>query len=84
MKSAADLPGVGASIGSTRDLTLFTAHPQGGNALGRVVGADFLLSGVSNLRVCDASVFPMSAGVNPQWTVMALARLCALAMVPRS
>jgi choline dehydrogenase-like flavoprotein len=38
-----------------------------------VVDADFRLRGVSNLRICDASLFPEVAGVNPQWTVMALA-----------
>ena len=63
-------------------LPLSTAHPQGGNALSLdksigVIGADFRLRGIDNLRVCDGSVFPAVAGVNPQWTIFALAHLCA-------
>jgi choline dehydrogenase-like flavoprotein len=63
-------------------LPLSTAHPQGGNAISDddaigVVGADFRVRGVDNLRVCDGSVFPGVAGVNPQWTIYALAHLCA-------
>jgi choline dehydrogenase-like flavoprotein len=42
-----------------------------------VVSADFRVRGVKNLRVCDGSVFPDSACVNPQWTIMALAEICA-------
>lgn len=66
-------------------LPLSTAHPQGGNALSSdphigVVGADFRVRGVDNLRVCDGSVFPMGCDVNPQWTIFALAHLCAAGM----
>jgi choline dehydrogenase-like flavoprotein len=59
------------------DLQLTSAHPQGGNALGSVVGADFLVDGFKNLYLCDASVFPTSVGVNPQLTVMGLAQYAA-------
>jgi choline dehydrogenase-like flavoprotein/UDP-2,3-diacylglucosamine pyrophosphatase LpxH len=60
------------------DLTLNTAHPQGGNPMSddRSVGAidsRFRVHGFSNLFVCDASVFPTSIGINPQLTIMALA-----------
>ena len=63
-------------------LPLSTAHPQGGNALSDdpgigVLGRDFRVRGIDNLRVCDGSVFPAVAGVNPQWTIFALAHLCA-------
>jgi choline dehydrogenase-like flavoprotein len=63
-------------------LPLSTAHPQGGNAISDdpaigVVGSDFRVRGIENLRVCDGSVFPAVAGVNPQWTIYALAQLCA-------
>jgi choline dehydrogenase-like flavoprotein len=63
-------------------LPMSTAHPQGGNALSLdpaigVVGEDFRVRGIDNLRVCDGSVFPAVAGVNPQWTIYALADLCA-------
>ncbi|MDH5672651.1 MAG: GMC family oxidoreductase [Myxococcales bacterium] len=66
-------------------LRMGTGHPQGGNAMSRdpsisVVDENFRLRGVSNLRICDSSVFPMVAGVNPQWTVMALAQHCAKQM----
>jgi choline dehydrogenase-like flavoprotein len=68
-------------VASSRQLRLGTGHPQGGNAIGTdptrsVVDPTFHVHGVDNLRVCDASVFPDVAGVNPQWTVMALAHLC--------
>jgi len=60
------------------DLTLNTAHPQGGNPMSdrRDVGAvdsSFRVHGFANLFVCDASVFPTSIGINPQLTIMALA-----------
>ena len=63
-------------------LKIGTGHPQGGNAMSSdpqvgVVGAQFRVRGFSNLRVCDGSIFPESAGVNPQWTIMALAHECA-------
>ncbi len=63
-------------------LPLSTAHPQGGNAISMdpgigVVDSDFRVRGVANLRVCDGSIFPAVAGVNPQWTIYALAHLCA-------
>lgn len=59
-----------------------TGHPQGGNAMSDdpaigVVGADFRVRGIDNLRVCDGSVFPDSSRVNPQWTILALADRCA-------
>lgn len=64
------------------DLALGTGHPQGGNAMSTqaahsVVDGDFRLRHVPNVFVADASVFPSSAGVNPQWTVMAMAHLAA-------
>jgi choline dehydrogenase-like flavoprotein len=63
-------------------LPLSTAHPQGGNAISNdsaigVAGGDFKVRGIENLRVCDGSIFPAVAGVNPQWTIYALAHLCA-------
>lgn len=62
-----------------------TGHPQGGNALSAdpalaVVEPSFLVRGTANLRVCDGSLFPDVAGVNPQWTILALADRCAMAM----
>lgn len=59
-------------------LFLVSAHPQGGNCMGRdpsrgVVDSSGKVFGYSNLFVCDASVFPSAVGVNPQLTVMSIA-----------
>jgi choline dehydrogenase-like flavoprotein len=67
-------------------LTIGTGHPQGGNAMSNdpqigVVDEGFRLRGFTNLRICDGSIFPDSAGVNPQWTIMALAHQCAKTLV---
>jgi choline dehydrogenase-like flavoprotein len=64
------------------DLSINTAHPQGGNCLSRdrrkgVVDQNFAVHGIENLYVCDASVFPAPITVNPQLTVMALAHYAA-------
>jgi len=61
---------------------LASAHPQGGLRFGRtekdgVVGEDFRVHGVGNLFVADASVFPSTIVVNPQWTVMALSKVAS-------
>lgn len=70
------------SIRGPADLTLGTAHPQGGNAIGRhaaksVVEPGFSTYDFDNLFVADASLFPAGCGVNPQMTAMALAHLAA-------
>ncbi len=48
-----------------------------------VVGHDFAVHGVSNLVVADSAVFPTNIGVNPQHTIMAVARLCAERLADR-
>jgi choline dehydrogenase-like flavoprotein len=70
---------LGAGMGS---LLVASAHPQGGNRMGQnpeisVVDQHCRSHDISNLFVCDASVFPTSIGVNPQLTVMAIATLAA-------
>jgi choline dehydrogenase-like flavoprotein len=60
------------------DLTLNSAHPQGGNPMSDrrdigVVDSSFRVHGFSNLYVTDASVFPTSIRINPQLTIMAMA-----------
>jgi choline dehydrogenase-like flavoprotein len=42
-----------------------------------VVGLDFQTHEARGLYVLDSSVFPSNLGVNPQLTVMAMARLAA-------
>jgi choline dehydrogenase-like flavoprotein len=63
-------------------ITLASSHPQGGNAINTssargVVDPHFRVHGYENLYVTDASVFPGSVQVNPQMTVMSLARYAA-------
>ena len=76
------LPALLREARDPRFMSLASAHPQGGNAISRdgkrgVVDDNFRVHGYANLFVCDASVFPSSLQVNPQMTVMALARYAA-------
>jgi choline dehydrogenase-like flavoprotein len=70
-------------------LHLVTSHPQGGNALGKVVDPTTFrlrLAGgnqVQNLYLADASIFPAGCEVNPQLTLTALASYAADAMLSR-
>ncbi|HEY3665181.1 MAG TPA: GMC oxidoreductase, partial [Polyangiaceae bacterium] len=66
-------------------LTMMSAHPQGGLRIDAdptrgAVRPDFRVHGVENLMVADASLFPSTIVVNPQWTVMALADVAARAI----
>jgi choline dehydrogenase-like flavoprotein len=77
-----DVLKIGNDKSKVHRLRVGTGHPQGGNAMSEdphvsVVDARFRLRGVANLRICDGSIFPNSAGINPQWTIMALADRCA-------
>lgn len=74
---AAQLGALDGYVRDNSDLMLTTAHPQGGNAVGSVLDADFRVRGTENLHVCDASAFPSSVTVNPQLTVMGLAHHAA-------
>ena len=67
-------------------LRLTTAHPQGGNGMYgdasslrglRVVDGDYRLDGFENVFIADASIFPSTITVNPQWTIMAMSSLAA-------
>ncbi|HUM02613.1 MAG TPA: GMC family oxidoreductase, partial [Thermoanaerobaculia bacterium] len=67
-------------VAGPADLVQSTAHPQGGNALGRsaaksVVSPEFHLFDFDNLFVADTSLFPAGCYRNPQMTTMALAHL---------
>lgn len=87
LRSKAELGRIDNEIREPKDLLVVgTGHPQGGNPMSDAMdgsrrrgalGTDFKVHGVENLYVCDASVFPTSIKVNPQWTIMALADLCS-------
>jgi len=76
-------------IASTPDrLTMMSAHPQGGLRIDvdpkkGAVSPQFNVHGVENLMVADASLFPSTIVVNPQWTVMALADTAARSIATR-
>ncbi len=70
------------AVAGQADLTLSTAHVQGGNAIGRdalrsVVSPGFHLHDFDNVFVADTSLFPAGCERNPQMTTMALAHLAA-------
>lgn len=64
-------------------LLLYSDHTSGGLSCGSesttgATDADGRLFGAENVYVADSSVFPSACGVNPSWTIMALARRMAL------
>lgn len=65
------------------DLLLYSDHTSGGNQYGSdarrgVTGEYGRLFGTENLLAADSSLFPSAPGINPSWTIMALARRNAL------
>ena len=69
-------------ITKAEHIMLSSAHPQGGLRMAAAtergaVDSDFSLRGCANLSVADASLFPSTIVVNPQWTVAALAAVAA-------
>ena len=71
--------------GTPDRLKLSSAHPQGGLRLDAnpergAVSTAFCVHGTTNVYVADASVFPSTIVINPQWTVMALATVASRAV----
>ncbi|MEO8666252.1 MAG: GMC oxidoreductase, partial [Ignavibacteria bacterium] len=75
------------------DLLIGTAHPQGGNIMAgenskhkskRVLRSDYCVEGFKNVYVADASVFPESMKLNPQWTIMAMSSMAAKKVLENS
>lgn len=68
-----------AEVAPTPEYLGFSSgHPQGGMAQNKdpargVVDPEFRVHGTSNLFVSDASLFPSTITINPQWLVMAMA-----------
>jgi len=64
------------------DLLLYSDHTSGGNGYGRdaqrgVTDPWGRVFETDNLYVADSSLFPTAAGINPSWTIMALAHRVA-------
>ena len=79
LQSVDELDRIDGAVRSMRDLTVGSAHPQGGNPISSdprlgAVDESLRVHGTDNLFVCDASVFPSCIGVNPIHTIMALAK----------
>ncbi|MBW2528629.1 MAG: hypothetical protein JRI23_30930, partial [Deltaproteobacteria bacterium] len=62
---------------------LFGTCRMGSDARHNVVGPDFRHHRVANLFVADSSVFPSNIGVNPQTSIIALAKLCGASVLAR-
>jgi choline dehydrogenase-like flavoprotein len=82
IRTESDCSKIDAEIQKPEDVSLSTAHPQGGNPMSDnrdigVVGTDFRVHGFNNLYVCDASIFPTGVKVNPQLSIMGLAHYAA-------
>lgn len=54
-----------------------SVHPMGTCGIGRVCEGNGQVRGYDSLYVSDASLFPTSIGVNPQFTIMALSTAVA-------
>ena len=68
------------------DLILYSDHTSGGNQFGvdathAVTNSRGQVFGTSNVYVSDSSLFPAAPGVNPSWTIMALAHHVATQML---
>ncbi len=69
-------------------MTLFSAHVMGGCAMGpdassSVVGVDGRHHHLTNLTVCDGSLFPTSVGANPQLSIYGFAARIASGLAGR-
>jgi choline dehydrogenase-like flavoprotein len=65
------------------DLVLYSDHTSGGNQFGAdskrgATDSSGRVFGTKNVYVADSSLFPTAPGVNPSWTIMALAHQIAM------
>ncbi len=56
---------------------LFGSTRMGRNPLTSVVDLDFRVHGLKGIYVVDSSVFPTNLGINPQLTIMAVAKIAS-------
>ncbi len=63
---------------------LFGAARMGPDPRASAVGLDFAVHGAAGLYVIDSSLFPTNLGVNPQHSIMAIARLGATRIAERT
>ncbi len=82
IQNEADISKIKDDSAGQGKLLIASAHPQGGNTMGEdpnksVVNSFCKSHDISNLYICDASVFPTSVGVNPQLTVLMIATIAA-------
>ncbi len=82
MKSADDLKYWDSTSLDPKDYGLMASHLFGSARMGpdaktSVVGLDFQVHGLRGLYVLDSSLFPTNLGINPQHTIMAVARLAS-------
>lgn len=89
LRGEADLARLDHAPWEPMRVSLFSAHPMGGCAMGKdparaVVGSSLRHHALENLWVVDGSVFPTSLGVNPQLTIAAVARWAAEGIAARA
>ncbi len=77
-----ELDAIDAASIAPRRILATGFHPLGTAGLGRVVDGELRLLGEPRIRVCDGSVLPGAPGVNPQLTIMGLARYLVDRMAP--
>lgn len=79
IETRADLKKIETLKFTYNDLILYSDHTSGGNQFGAdatrgVTDEHGRVFGTTNVFVSDSSLFPTAPGVNPSWTIMALAR----------
>jgi choline dehydrogenase-like flavoprotein len=85
IQTRADLKKIESLPFTYNDLILYSDHTSGGNQFGAdirrgVTDEHGRVFGTTNVFVSDSSLFPAAPGVNPSWTIMALARHVAMGM----
>lgn len=88
VRGPADLSRLRQARLTARDFELSAYHPLGTARMGAdrrrsIVGPDLQAHDLPGLYVCDGSVLPTSPAVNPQLTIMAVARRAARALADK-